>query len=97
MKILQNTSEIIFFAFAIINVGIWIHGGFRLPRYIHYLALAAFCLGGITSYEIFTLGVSAISALWIPFLFVGIVYIVFVLHGGGVISKADIKKPGVDK
>jgi len=60
-----------------------------LPKYIHGIAAVAFTLGGLLSYEVFLLGKSIISTLWFPFLFAGIVYIIFILHGAGIPSAKE--------
>ena len=83
---LQAIGEIVFFSVALINIGIWILGGCKLPRYAHWLALVAFLLGSIASYEVFTLGKSIVSVCWLPFLFAGVVYVVFIIHGAGLSS-----------
>ena len=91
---LQAIGEIVFFSVALINIGIWILDGCKLSWYVHWLALVAFLLGGIASYEIYTLG-SLISVLWLPFLFAGVVYVVFIIHGAGLPS--DIQGGGKGK
>ncbi len=90
MKILQSIGDLILLSVFLFNIGMWMWNGFRLPRYVHWIALVAFLLGGMTSYEVFTLGNSVVSTLWIPFLGAGIVYVVFILHGAG-LPKDKIK------
>ena len=92
---LQVIGEIAFFSVALINIGLWILGGCKLPRYAHWLALVAFLLGSIASYEVFTLGKSIVSVFWLPFLFAGVVYVVFIIHGAGLPS--DIRGGGKGK
>ena len=91
MKILQFIGDFILLCVFLLNIGMWMRNGFRLPRYVHWIALIAFSLGGMTSYEIFTLGNSVVSVLWVPFLGAGIVYVVFILHGAG-LPEDKIKK-----
>ena len=89
LRIVQIIGEGIILVGALFNVGLWVCNGFRLPKYIHGIAAVAFTLGGLLSYEVFLLGKSIISTLWFPFLFAGIVYIIFILHGAGIPSAKE--------
>jgi len=89
LHIVQTIGEGIILIDALFNVGLWVCDGFRLPKYIHGIAAVASTLGGLLSYEVFLLGKSIISTLWFPFLFAGIVYIIFILHGAGIPSAKE--------
>jgi len=62
----------------------WIRRGFRLPRYIHALALIAFLLGIGTVLLLKSQGLAKpnISIALILLIFPAIVYGTFIFHGG---------------
>ncbi len=87
LQLMQGVSEVIFVLTALINTIFWVCSGFRLPKYVHWIAAVAFLFGGVACYEIVLLGNGIISTLWVPFLFAGIVYVVFIVHGTGIPSE----------
>lgn len=96
MRTLQTICAAIFFCVAAANVVLWVLNGFRLPRYVHWLALVAFSLGCVGIYGVLMLGNSLMSVFWLPFLFAATVYIVFILHGGGLMPKPAMTGNQVD-
>ena len=92
LHIVRIIGEGVILLGALFNIGLWVRNGFRLPRHVHGIAAIAFMLGGLLSYEVFLLGKSVISTLWFPFLFTGIVYIVFILHGAGSPATEEFKQ-----
>ena len=88
----QTLQTVIEAAFALLMIGLWIYNGCRLPKYVHWMAATAFLFGGYACYEVISLGAGIVSVLWVPFLFAGIVYVVFILHGVGLPSEAELKQ-----
>ena len=89
---MQTLQIVIEAAFALLAFGLWICNGCRLPKYVHWLAAIAFLLGGVACYEVILLGTGIVSVLWVPFLFAGIVYVIFILHGVGLPSEKELKQ-----
>jgi hypothetical protein len=92
MKLLHIAYLLLLLPIAVFNMWVWKQSRFWVPRYIHWLAVIAFMLGCLTAYLLFTLGKSWVSLLWVPFMFSGIVYSMFVVHSASVILDTGPKK-----
>jgi hypothetical protein len=92
MKVWQIVSEIVFFLVMLFNIVFWVCNGCRLPKYVHWLAAIAFLFGGVACYEVVLLGNGIVGTWWVPFLFAGIVYVVFIFHGVGLPSEKEMKQ-----
>lgn len=92
LHIVSIIGGVAFLLTALFNIGLWACGAFKLPRYVHWIAAAAFLLGVLLGYEIVLLGNSLVSTLWFPFAFAALVYFLFTVHGVGMPSSRELKQ-----
>ena len=85
LSFLNNVHLWVAVGAGILNIVFWISSGFKVPRYIHYIAFFAFLLGLWLAWMGRNIGdPNAEKAAWLVIIFPAIVYVAFVFYGGGI-------------